>query len=72
MLPLVDGEVLGEAEMVEAYPEVPIKKLAEDRWKLLWAAPFHDEEDIHVKEAFFFLLLSVTEGVTAAVTTAGF
>ncbi|CAE8590746.1 unnamed protein product [Polarella glacialis] len=48
--PLVDGEILGEAEMDESSPDVDGEMLRESRWKTLWAGRFVHEEAIHLKE----------------------
>lgn len=51
VLPGLQGEMLGQAEMDQSFPRLPEKGLESHRWRELWSAPFVFGEDIHVKEA---------------------
>ena len=51
VLPDVDGEVFGDVEMVENFPEVPREILETSCWNLLWNTPMHFKEPVHLIEA---------------------
>ena len=50
VLPAVEGEILGEAELVEGFPDVPTSVLKHSRWHVLYAHRLRFAGPVHLKE----------------------
>ena len=48
--PRVDGEVFGDLTVDDSFPEVPVKVLRQEDWRMLWRAPFRHKEPVHLLE----------------------
>lgn len=51
VIPEVSGEVFGDVEMVDNFPEVDPCFLDASHWHLLWASPIRHREPVHLIEA---------------------
>ena len=51
VLPEVAGEVLGDVDLVDDFPEIPAKYMDRSQWYLLWRSKMRFKEPVHLIEA---------------------
>ena len=51
VLPEVEGEVLGDVDLIDDFPEIPAKYMDRSLWYLLWKSRMRFREPVHLIEA---------------------
>ena len=51
VLPEVEGEVLGDVDLIDDFPEIPAKYMDRSLWYLLWRSRMRFREPVHLIEA---------------------